>query len=219
MLADSKLSVILKKCGWSRKSATNLRQISEALHEAGIHTVPSLTMSVRPDERVYFLSHPPTEMEQWGWNFPTEREFENFIYDSWTALPLPLGGIKIIGRQVAIKRNRVDILGYRPRAKEIVVIELKNKAPDDRTVGQLGRYMRDVAECAGEGLPISADTDGVRWLPSSLTGYSTRGLLITGAGDPSVRTALAVLEQQGLAVDWWRYDLRVNFAPVSLTDD
>jgi hypothetical protein len=77
-------------------------------------------------------------------------------------------GLKIIdgGREHTLKTGRVDILAE-DRDRTTVVIELKTGESDDRDVGQILRYMGELAN----------------------SGKQVRGILVAGAFSPRAKTA------------------------------
>ncbi len=69
----------------------------------------------------------------------TEKQLENFIckhpeYSLWQ-------DVEIIGRQITVEHGRLDILAWDGR---VLVIELKARALEEKDVGQVLRYKRDV---------------------------------------------------------------------------
>jgi len=69
----------------------------------------------------------------------SEKQLEDFIckhpeYSLWQ-------GVEIIGRQIAVEHGRLDILAWDGR---VLVIELKARALEEKDIGQVLRYRRDV---------------------------------------------------------------------------
>lgn len=77
--AASRLEVVLKRCGWVKKSSHNLDQIQEALETAGIFPAPRLTMRVNRSERIRFRRQAgPGRML-----FAREEDLRDFLYENF----------------------------------------------------------------------------------------------------------------------------------------
>lgn len=84
----------------------------------------------------------------------TERALEEHLERHWDETPFQEMGIQLAsrerngmpGRQVITPVNAIDLLGYRRRAKEWWVFELKRGRPGDAVVGQVGRYLSWMGE-------------------------------------------------------------------------
>jgi RecB family endonuclease NucS len=73
----------------------------------------------------------------------SEKDIENLIIENDMLLRF---GITVLTSQYPTRYGIIDILGYRPESKEIMVIELKKGKVDENAVGQLMRYMAAIKE-------------------------------------------------------------------------
>ena len=86
----------------------------------------------------------------------TERALEEHLETNWADTEFARLGIELSAedrfglpcRQVLTPLNTIDLLGFRPSAREWWVFELKKGRSSDAVVGQIGRYMSWVAERA-----------------------------------------------------------------------
>lgn len=144
-----------------------------------------------------------------------ERQLEDFIcknpeYSLWE-------GVEVIGRQVSLAHGRLDILAW--DGSQTLVIELKARAIQEKDVGQVLRYRRDIES--------GLDRIGVREYPEDVTlrpklfnelwterhGLSTIGRyaispILIGANIDS--KTLAAARGGEILVILWRYESTQN---------
>ena len=216
---DNRLSVILRESGWQRRTPVALHAIARALGEQGISTWPDLaTGDLGTDERVYFFRGKPGDLMNSRWHFAREQGLEEFVFENWNDLPLPIRGIELIRTQYTLAGRRFDVIGWRRRKNELVVIEFKNVSPDHRTVGQLAEYLRILEDHSEAGVVIPPAITALDQSERAFQGYSVRGILITAHGDEQVRQSLRQLSTSERPIDWWRYQLSVDLTPIALED-
>ncbi len=131
----------------------------------------------------------------------TEKAVEEYLESHWDSTEFARLGIELLReeehglpcRQVLTPRNTIDLLGYRPSAREWWVFELKKGRSSDAVVGQIGRYMTWVAGRARR-------TESVR------------GAIVVGRVDENLKASVASNERLSL----WRYDPQLRVHPVAL---
>lgn len=124
----------------------------------------------------------------------TEKALEQHLEDHWDSTEFASLGIELASqekhglpcRQVLTPRNTIDLLGYRPGAREWWVFELKKGRSSDAVVGQVQRYMGWVADQAKPGERV-------------------RGAIVVGRVDDNLRSSVAANERLSL----WRYDRKL----------
>jgi hypothetical protein len=138
---------------------------------------------------------------QAGGDDVSERALEEHLEAHWDETPFAAMGVELArpekhgfaGRQVFTPVNAIDLLGYRPAAREWWVFELKRGRPADAVVGQVSRY--------------------VGWIQQERKGSRERavGAIVARRADPKLRYAV----QANPNLSLWRYDerLRVENVP------
>lgn len=192
-IPDSRLSVILKKCGYARRTTQLLQRVQIALEARGVTTDPLLTASdIALTQRIFFLRgdqplgpHPVL--------FSSERPLEDLLAANLGLLP-DLAHLKLIRRQHRLPSGcRVDLLCRDRKTGDYVVVELKHAEADRGVVAQIFQYLSELAPTA------------------SSEGRGLRGLLITGRRDAYLETMIQALSQQtGFTVDWRIYRLSLE---------
>jgi len=128
-----------------------------------------------------------------------EREVEEFLWRRWRSTPFSKDmGIALCsrevhgyhGRQLITPVSAIDLLGYRPSAREWWVFELKKGRPSDAVVGQIGRY--------------------VEWLKTERPGReAVRGAIVAGDVDRKL-----ILSARACSASVWTYDQQLRFRQV-----
>jgi Endonuclease NucS len=192
----SKLSVIVHACGAKKRSSKLMTNLADALLARGIYTDPDITdLRVPLETWVRFSYEPPTPSEVPGLLFPGEYGLERFI-----ALNAPriegLNGIDIIKTQFEVPGGLVDIVGRDRATGQLVAIELKKGAPDQKLVAQLFNYVR-----ALDGTPVAPD--------------GVRGVILTGLPDAKLQEyAEHLAADYGYQVDWYLYRVEMTLERV-----
>jgi hypothetical protein len=121
----------------------------------------------------------------------TERAVEEHLETNWHVTEFSRLGIELAReekhglpcRQVLTPRNTIDLLGYRAKAREWWVFELKKGRSSDAVVGQVGRYMT--------------------WVGDQAKRYeSVRGAIIVGKVDENLKASVRSNDRLSL----WQYD-------------
>ncbi len=121
----------------------------------------------------------------------TERALEEHLETNWADTEFARLGIELSSeerfglpcRQVLTPLNTIDLLGFRPSAREWWVFELKKGRSSDAVVGQIGRYMTWIAERAQHD-------------------ESVRGAIIVGRADDK----LVYSARSNERITLWEYD-------------
>ena len=74
----------------------------------------------------------------------SEKDIEEYIIDYqmlWKEY-----GIEVLDNQFPTEYGVIDILGYKPKTKMLIVVELKKGTVDENAVGQIMRYMAAIKE-------------------------------------------------------------------------
>jgi hypothetical protein len=121
----------------------------------------------------------------------SERALEEHLEAGWKRTEFARLGIELATeekhgfpcRQVLTPRNTIDLLGYRAKAREWWVFELKKGRSSDAVVGQVGRYLTWIGDQAN---------------PRE----SVRGAIIVGRVDENLKASVRSNERLSL----WQYD-------------
>lgn len=215
-LPDSRLDVILRKCGWERQTPQNRKRIKAALLDAGIFTDPDLeTRQLAAHERIYFLTTPPKPEMRPRWTFASERGLEEFLETHWGSLPGVLAGVKIDNRQYRLDSGGViDLLGWNARSRELVIIELKKDDPPEGLFLQLMRYLDELDQLQreGAGLVVGEALNETVIYPEKL-----RGMAISGRSNEAIRRAAAkFLPSANWPVEWYRYVVEPSLERINI---
>ena len=150
---SSQLRVIIERAGAKRRSPELLVKLQKVFKDEGITTFPPLTDPfLRPDDRVCLLEakQPIDGLAPQRELLPTEKELQAWIWNRRDQLDeFHKRGLTGYQQQVTLDGGRrVDILCKRPAHNQLVAIELKAARPDDRSAGQVQRYLEDLARHA-----------------------------------------------------------------------
>lgn len=74
----------------------------------------------------------------------SEKEIEDILVDS--NILYDTYGVEVISSQFRTQYGVIDILGYDPVRKQIVIVELKKGIVDENAVGQIMRYIAAINE-------------------------------------------------------------------------
>ena len=190
---SSRLDVVLKKCGFRRRSASILQQLQTCLEGAGVFPQPLLT---DPDldyrQKIYFSRRRPRERTPRGMLFHAEMELEHFVIENFDKIE-QLSGLKIVKSQFLLDSGRrVDILCRDKLNGDYVVIELKNKDADDGVLGQILSYMKEIEKTAKK------------------EGKKVHGIIITGQRNSILQE---IIENSSYPIDWLVYSAGFSVEP------
>jgi hypothetical protein len=214
---NCRLGVILRRCGWSKQGSRNLNLIKLALGDAGIFKHPDLeTSNLDTRERVYFLNELRDGVLPPGWTFSYERDLEEFLHKQWASLTAVLPALEIVGRQHRLPSGRViDLVGWRARAKELVVIEVKKDKPPRDLFSQIHQYLYELDSLIGGGISVRERRPGQLLMPEKL-----RGIGISGRGSEAVRRELAGFRSHSKwPIEWYRYVLEPRLERIEIGAD
>ncbi len=145
----SGLQKVLARAGAQRRSAAVLTQLEDAFTGAGIVTLPRLTdRKNRPDERIHFFIRgaEPENVALPRQHFRTEKSLREYLLTNLHEFDEFRGMTGIVQEKRMPSGRRLDIVAKRARRGELVGIELKLGAIDDRAVGQSLQYIDDLAK-------------------------------------------------------------------------
>ena len=193
----SRLDVVLKDCGWSRRSSTNLRQIQDAFEKARIYPEPILTApGLEWEEVIYFSRAKPKPYDnEWYATHPTfasERNLQGFLARNIDRL----AGFKNLKKpQVEYSLpsgRRIDILCREKKTNNLVAIEIKKGGSD--AIGQLERYLVELdRKVASKETPKPA----------------VKGIIVTGQPNSAAERSLAE-RIQDFPVQWFVYRVQLK---------
>lgn len=197
---DSHVAVILEKAGFQRMTSSVLKQIEDALRDAGISCYPSLLdPKVDRDTRIFFFLDGGSPVLPSGGLFSTEAELERFVVENFGVLR-ELDGLRLRKRQFRINNECIiDLLCDDIPKKQLVGIELKHRAPNEGAASQVRRYL--------DALCKRAEHEG--------KAGGARLILVTGIPDERVaRDIEALLQQDGLMdrFTWLTYRAALELA-------
>lgn len=147
----SGLQKVLVRAGAKRRSAAVLTQLEDAFTDAGVVTLPRLTdRKNRPDERIHFFVRgaEPDGAALPRQHFKTEKSLRDYLITNLHEFAEFRGLTGITPEKRMPSGRKIDIVAKRPRRGELVGIELKLGAIDDRAVGQALQYLDDLAKDA-----------------------------------------------------------------------
>lgn len=199
---SSQLRVIVERAGAKRRSPELLGQLAKAFKNRGIMTFPLLTDPfLKPDDRVclFDAKQPVDGLASQRELLPTEKALHDWIWDRRDQLDeFHKRGLTGFQREATLDSGRrVDILCRRPSDNQLVAIELKVAAPDDRSTGQIQQYLDDLA--------VHANRRGFN---------SAHLIVITGQPDKSVRDLVERhANLRGLTVEFLLYRVQTKFVP------
>lgn len=145
----SGLQKILVRAGAQRRSAAVLTQLEDAFITAGVVTLPRLTdRKNRPDERIHFFvrGSEPDGAALPRQHFTSEKSLREYLLTNLHEFVEFRGLTGIVPERRMSSGRRLDIVAKRARRGELVGIELKLGAIDDRAVGQSLQYIDDLAK-------------------------------------------------------------------------
>lgn len=189
VFTDSALRRVLLDCGFKKRGSKNVALIEAALDRHGVYADPPLTTPrLDWEARIHFTRTPQVaRLDEHRIAFRTEYDLETFLVDNFSYV---FPGLRLKDRQFPVQSGKVDLLakdtdGY-------VVIELKRGRPTERLVGQLLRYMDDVAA----------------WLAERHDGASVRGIIVSEQVDDAMhRMLLDLAAARGRRVGWLEFRL------------
>lgn len=190
---DSQLRVILRKCGYKKRSPRVVKEINKALIDRQVVTNPLVTdPEVRFDQRIYFYrsSEPPAPAKCIS---PNERSLEDFIVMNFGRIDA-FSHLDLLKRQYKLSNGqRIDLLCRDSHTRDLVIIELKHDDADQGVVAQLFTYLDAMKQRA------------VR------EGVGLRAVLITAERDESLEVIINRLsEATGFRVDWRTYSANIE---------
>lgn len=191
----TKLRVLLKECGWTRRSDGAMAQIQGACEAAGIWPEPMLTATgLGPEDQIYFSKTKPrpyTKEIYSSLSFSSEKALQKFLLENFESIP----EFKRLRKPKAEYRlpsgRRIDILCREKSSGDYVVIELKKRKQD--AVGQILGYMEEVNR--------------------TLAGReqkNVRGIIVKGQPNRAIQRAIGD-KLQGYPIEWIHYVVNLNF--------
>lgn len=196
----SELRVIMEDAGAKRRSPALLEKLEAAFTDAGIVTFPSLTDPfLKSTDRVcmFDAQQPIDGLAEQRFLFPAEKDLQSFIWARREHIERFRGLSGFTQQAVLDSGRRVDLLCRKAASNQLVAIELKPAQPDDRSVGQVQKYLTDLARHAGS------------------HGFDSAHLIvITGQPDRSVRERVErYADSCGLTVEFLLYRVHTKLLP------
>jgi hypothetical protein len=189
---DSKLRVLLAKAGYRRATQRNRTDLQAAFDKQQIVCDPKITdLRTSRETRIYFFKDQlPGELAHDAELFPAEAHLEHFIEANYPLLA-PFHGLELVKRQHALSPGKkIDLMFRDRKSRALVGVELKKGKPDDRTVGQIKGYLRE--------LKVESDKQGLDY----------RLILITGQPDPDIDKTLREITNDHFEI--WRYNVNLK---------
>lgn len=197
---DSELRVVMEAAGAKRRSPALLEKLEAAFADAGIVTFPALTDPfLKSTDPVYMFDakQPIDGLAEQRFLFPEEKDLQSFIWARREHIERFRGLSGFTQQAVLDSGRRVDILCRKAASNQLVAVELKAWQPDDRSVGQVQKYLTDLARHAEN------------------HGYDSAHLIvISGQPDRSVRERVeSYADSCGLTVEFLLYRVQTKLLP------
>ena len=130
-----KLSGLLKRFAFQRKTAQRINMMNTLLAEHGLYALPSLSVEMNSDANIQIYNYPVHQLSEL---FETEKELEDFVFQSKAYVQL---GINSVIRQYSPlgTKDKMDFKGA-DDGNDNIVLELKNRGGGKSAVEQVLRY-------------------------------------------------------------------------------
>lgn len=186
-----KLSTILARCGWARRSDQRMERLAAMLSERGLVATPPLTdRELTVDGWVRFSRRPPPVPVQTP---PSEADLIKYLHANHRHIePLDGYGPNIVREESRPSGKRPDLIIKDAARRRWLVIEVENKGLANHEAPlQLLDYMREIKD---------------RELPA---GWEIEGMIISAAADPHHVQMLMDAKAPG-PVHWLTFTMQVE---------
>lgn len=190
------VNTLVNRCGWSKRSSSNVRIIVDALDRAGVYADVDLSDLRLPWRSKVWLSDTPWPDRKLGRVLVDEASLNRFLrkyHDTVFAAIPELRDVTFVGSEVRRKfheeRRSIDLV-FRDPDGTFVAVELERGDPKDDSAMQLRRYMEVLA------------ADGSR----------VRGVLITARARSArlEEEVLRELQEIEYPTAWYWYDATID---------
>ena len=195
---DSKLRVLITKAGYRRRTKRILVDLQTAFDEQQIACYPKIDdpRNGRDTRIFFFRGHLPGDLVHDAELFPEEAHLEHFIEANHPMLS-HFHDLVLLKRQYPLgPGKKIDLMFRDAKNNDLVGVELKKGKPDDRTVGQISIYLRELKTA------------------SEKQGCGFRLILITGQPDPDIENSLKAVTSDRFEL--WRYKVKLVISKASI---
>ncbi|MBB2770724.1 UNVERIFIED_ORG: hypothetical protein GGE11_001637 [Mycolicibacterium obuense] len=195
-MPSSKLGVLVDRAGYKRISRSFLKDLGERLREVGVDFSPELTDAANTRETlIYFFdaTRPVKGLQPVRELFREETLLQEFLWKNKHFLNQATKHLKLTDRERLLAPGaRPDLVAEDAKTRELVGIELKAGAADERIVAQAAKYMH--------ALKSAASAQGLK---------GARLMIITGQPNEELAEQVQLhAEKIGVKCEWQLYRVR-----------